>query len=424
MPHHQTRIQGLPVSGIAEEFGTPLFVYDAQSIGDDYRRLRDGLRPSVDIFYSLKANPNISVSACLRSLGAGAEVSSEAELFTALRAGFAPEDIIFLGPGKTARELAACVRAGIRAVVCESFGELRRLDRVAALSDRAARVPVMLRVNPPVPTSGSGLAMGGKPRQFGMDADLLRGSRAELASLRHLRVTGIHAYLGTRFLRHEDVVHNTRAVLAVAGRLSEDLGIPLGTVDFGGGIGVAYFEHEKDPDLGALVDGINDAVDDFARTHPGCRFILEAGRHLTAASGTYVVRVLDVKESMGETFVVADGGTNHHMAAVGVGSFVRRNFPLGVLDHRGEPSTMRCTVTGPLCTPADVLAKNVTLAAVRPGDLLGVGRSGAYGPSASPGRFLSHGYPAEVLVHDGKAHLVRRRDTLDDLLDPQTLVEL
>ncbi|MGZ0199389.1 diaminopimelate decarboxylase [Streptomyces sp. RM1] len=423
MTDQQARFQGLPVSGITEEFGTPLFVYDTDTIRADYGRLRAGLRPSVDVYYSLKANPNLSVAAFLRTLGAGAEVSSEAELVTALRAGFAPEDVIFLGPGKTAGELEACVRARIRAVVCESLRELRTLDALAARSGTPGPVSVLLRVNPALAATGSGLAMGGRPRQFGIDADLLRRSRAELAALRHVRVEGIHAYLGTRFLRAQDVVQNTRGILAEADRLGAELGIPLRTVDFGGGVGVAYFDGENDPDPGEITDGINAAVDDFARDHPDCRYILEAGRCLTAASGTYVVRALDVKESMGETFVVTDGGTHHHMAAVGVGSFVRRNFPLRVLNRHGAPATTRYTVTGPLCTPADVLAKQVALPEIRPGDLLGVERSGAYGPTASPGLFLSRGYPAEVLVHEGRAHLVRRRDTVDDLLSAQRLVE-
>ncbi|MFF7725828.1 diaminopimelate decarboxylase [Streptomyces sp. NPDC008001] len=424
MNEHEFHVQGLAVSALAEEFGTPLFVYDTDVVGAAYRRLREGLRPAVDIMYSLKANPNISVCAYLRSLGAGAEVSSEAELVTALRAGVAPCDIIFLGPGKTRRELRACIRAGIRAVVCESLGELRLLDSLAAEAGDAGRVPVMLRINPGFSAPGSGLAMGGKPRQFGIDTDTVRRSRDELSALRHVRITGIHAYVGTRFLRHEHVVHNTRGILDEAARLAADLALPLETVDFGGGVGVAYFDNEKDPDVQELVSGVNEAVDDFSRNHPGCRFIMEAGRWLTAAAGTYVVRALDVKESMGESFVVADGGTHHHMAAVGVGSFVRRNFPIRVLNRLGQPTTARYTVTGPLCTPNDVLGKRVELPVVRPGDLLGVACSGAYGPTASPGRFLSHGYPAEVLVHQGRAHLVRRRDTVEDLLSPQRLVEL
>ncbi|MER5521312.1 type III PLP-dependent enzyme [Streptomyces sp. NPDC002763] len=427
MTDPQAPYGGISFAALAKEFGTPLFVYDTEVVAASYRRLRTGLQPSVDIFYSLKANPNISVCAFLRSLGAGAEVSSETELVTALRAGFAPEDIVFLGPGKRDAELEACVRAGVRAVVCESLGELRRLDEIAARGGRTAPLPVLLRINPAFPTAGSGLAMGGKPRQFGIDTEALLRARDLLAGLRSVRVTGVHAYLGTRYLQTEPIIRNTVGILTEAARIARALDVPLDTVDFGGGIGVAYFDSEKAPDIGAIVEGVNAAVDTFAQDHPRCRFIMEAGRCLTAASGTYVVRVLDVKESMGEWFAIADGGTHHHMAAVGLGSFVRRNFPIQVLDRAGRPDLPNAgqyTVTGPLCTPHDVLGKRVALPAVRPGDLLGVGLSGAYGPTASPGHFLGHGYPAEVLVHSGQAHLVRRRDTAEDLLSPQRLVEL
>jgi diaminopimelate decarboxylase len=152
--------------------------------------------------------------------------------------------------------------------------------------------------------------------------------------------------------------------------------------------------------------------------------IMELGRFLTATAGTYVVRARYVKESMGESFVVADGGTNHHMAAVGVGSFVKRNFPVRHLENRAAGASRPYSVTGPLCTPNDVVAKKVRLPEVRPGDLLAVERSGAYGPTASPGLFLSHGFPAEVLVHGGRAHLIRERDTTEDLLAKQRLVDL
>ncbi|WP_374116932.1 diaminopimelate decarboxylase [Streptomyces sp. MNU76] len=461
MSAQRVQVQGKSFGELAEEFGTPLFVYDADVLEGTFRELRGLLPESVDIFFSLKANPNISVCAFLGARGAGAEVSSYAELVTALRAGVAPEDIIFLGPGKDLRELTACVETGIHAVVCESLEELRQLDRLAAEVDAEAdvkaeaepdadadavaearavadrRVPVVLRVNPAFSTKGSGLAMGGKPRQFGIDEEELRDAKSELAELRNIRVRGVHAYMGTRFLHHEDVVRNTREVLAAAEDLAGRLGFPLETVDFGGGLGVAYFDNEDDLDLTALGAGMRAAIAPFATRNPGCRLIIELGRFLTATAGTYVVRARYVKESRGETFVVADGGTNHHMAAVGVGSFVKRNFPvvhLGPGQAQGqaqeqvsgsasEAPLRRYTLTGPLCTPNDVVAKKVELPEVRPGDLLGVQRSGAYGPTASPGLFLSHGYPAEVLVHRGRAHLVRERDTTEDLLAKQRLVD-
>jgi diaminopimelate decarboxylase len=416
------RPQGVPISGIAESFGTPLFVYDADVLRSAYQSVREGLHPAVDVFFSLKANPNVSICGYLGSLGAGAEVSSMAELLTARAAGVDPADTIFLGPGKTRAELEACVAAGIHAVVCESLDEVAELDAVAAAAGRDD-VGVLLRVNPDFHAKGSGLAMGGKPRQFGVDADQVRRARGTLGRLRRVRMLGFHVYLGTRFLGADDLVDNTREILALAQDLAADLAVPLRTVDFGGGFGVAYFDNEKDLDLGATIAGINAVVAPFAAAHPDCRLINELGRYLTALCGTYVVRARYVKESMGERFVVADGGTNHHMAAVGIGSFVKRNFPIRSLTrYTAEPVDVY-TVTGPLCTPNDVIGKKVALPPVRPGDLLGVERSGAYGPTASPGLFLSHGFPAEVLVHNGTAHLIRQRDQAEELLAKQRLVD-
>ncbi|MEU3626932.1 phosphopantetheine-binding protein [Amycolatopsis coloradensis] len=418
----ELRIQGVPIGAIADRYGTPFYVYDADILRETYRDLRDRLHPAVDIFLSLKANPNISVCGYLGVLGAGAEVSSLVELMTALQAGIAPRDIIFLGPGKSRAELAACVEAGIHAVVCESLEEVTLLDEVAA-ERKVGQVPALLRINPDFHTKGSGLAMGGKPRQFGIDQSLLLAAGATLAAAPRVAVKGLHAYMGTRFLGHDDIVHNTRQILATAAELARRLGIPLDTVDFGGGFGVAYFDNEKDLDLAALTTGINGVVEPFVAAHPEVRLINELGRYLTARAGTYVTRALYVKRSAGEEFVVADGGTNHHMAAVGIGSFVKRNFPIRSLTRYRDDAVRAYTVTGPLCTPNDVIGKRVPLPVVEPGDLLGVERSGAYGPSASPGLFLSHGYPAELLVHDGVAHLVRERDRPQDLLAKQRLAD-
>ncbi|MEV6235578.1 diaminopimelate decarboxylase [Lentzea sp. NPDC051838] len=410
-------VQGHPISALAEEFGTPLYVYDGDVLREVYRSLRGLLDPRVDILYSAKANPNVSICAVLRSLGAGIEVSSLVELITAHRAGADVRDILFLGPGKSREELLACVEMGVHAVVCESLDEVEQLNDLHV----PGGVDVMLRVNPSFTAKGARLSMGGKPRQFGIDQAVLLRSRSFLRSLKHVRVMGVHGYMGTRILDASNVVENTRGILAAAEELSAELGFDLETVDIGGGFGVPYFENEKDLDVEALALGVNAAVADFLGRN-SCRVITELGRYLVGWCGTYVVRARYVKESMGEWFVVADGGTNHHMAAVGIGSFVKRNFPVRSLTRYEEPAHRPYNITGPLCTPNDVVAKQVALPEVHPGDLLGVERSGAYGPSASPGLFLSHGYPAEVLVLDGTPHLVRRRDTAEDLLGKQQLI--
>ncbi|MFB8765394.1 diaminopimelate decarboxylase [Nocardiopsis alba] len=415
--HH---VQGIPISRLAEEFGTPMYVYDADVLCGRYGGLREALHPSLEFFYSLKANPNISVYSVLRRAGARAEVSSLTELRTAQRAGAAAEDIIFLGPGKSREELEACVEDAVYAVVCESIQEMRELDEIAERLDRD--VDVLLRVNPSFTVKGSGLTMGGKPRQFGIDEERLLSEAGLLKGFPRLRCIGVHVYMGTRILSSETIVRNTERILDLAERLSVAMDFPLKTVDVGGGLGVGYFQGEDEIDLVALADGLNPLIEGFLSRRPDTRMIMESGRYLAAPAGMYVVGVRYVKTSMGERFAVADGGTNHHMAAVGIGSFVKRNFPMRLLDAdtgRGGPEEWN--VTGPLCTPNDTLGKRVSLPPLRQGDLIGVERSGAYGPTASPVHFLSHGHPAEVLVLDGRPHLVRERDRVEDMLGRQFL---
>ncbi|GAA4715843.1 type III PLP-dependent enzyme [Phytohabitans rumicis] len=410
------QIQGITAAELAAQYGTPLYVYDGDSLRGQFTTLRELLHPDLEMFFSLKANPNVSVCALLASAGARAEVSSLVELRTALLAGVRPGDIIFLGPGKSEQEIAACLDEGIYALVCESFGELVLID--AAARERGMIAPVLLRVNPAFAVKGSGLTMGGKPRQFGIDEERLFAETDLVKTYPAVRLVGVHAYLGTRILDEQVVVENARRIFALAERLATHLDFPLEAVDIGGGLGVAYFAGERDLDPAVLAQLLNPVVADFLSRHGGTRLLLELGRYLTAPAGTYVVRVRYVKESMGEWFAVADGGTNHHMAAVGIGSFVKRNFPMRLLNRDGD-GTGPWHVTGPLCTPNDTLGKAVELPELRVGDLVGVLRSGAYGPSASPVLFLSHGHPAEVLVDGGRSHLVRRRDTADDLLRQQ-----
>ncbi|SCG76310.1 type III PLP-dependent enzyme [Micromonospora coxensis] len=402
-------------AALAEEYGTPLFVYEADTIAAQYTGLRQRLHPAMDVFYSLKANPNLALCGQLRALGAGAEVSSLLELTTAREAGVPPGDIVFPGPGKSREEIAACLDAGIYAIICESFEELELVDELAR--ERGVRARVALRVNPAFAVKGSGLTMGGKPRQFGIDESQLFA----LPGLRlaHLRVVGVHVYLGTRILDEAVIAENTRRILTLAERLAAHLDFPLEFVDVGGGLGVAYFDGERDLSVARLTDLVNPVVADFHDRHRSTRLIMELGRYLVAPAGTYLVRVRYVKTSMGERFAVTDGGTHQHMAAVGIGSFVKRDFPLRLLGRPADGPLARWTVTGPLCTPNDTLARAAELPDLRRGDLLGVLRSGAYGPSASPTLFLGHGHPAEVLVRDGVGHLIRHRDQVADLLRQQ-----
>jgi diaminopimelate decarboxylase len=405
---------------IAEEFGTPCYVYRAEDLERSFAEARQVVGDATRIYYSLKSNPNMSVYAVLQGAGAMAEVSSLAELRVAQICDTDPEHILFLGPGKSRRELVECLTARVRIVV-ESLEELDLIETEAARLATTCRA--VLRVNPGFRGKGSGLTMGGAPRQFGIDQELLQQFLALGERAPHVRVEGVHVYMGTRILAADAIVENTRAIFELAESVARVQRFDLAFVDVGGGWGVPYFEKEAPLDLDALRVGMRPLFEEFARRYPDTVTAIELGRFLSGPAGTFMTQVRYTKTSVGQSFAIADGGTNHHMAAVGIGSFVRRNFPIEVLDGEGGESS-EWTVTGPLCTPNDALAKSVTLPHLRRGDLLGIGMSGAYGASASPGMFLSHGYPAEVLVRDGRAELIAEPDSTERILERQRLAAI
>ncbi|MCS1352491.1 diaminopimelate decarboxylase [Mechercharimyces sp. CAU 1602] len=417
----QYRVQGKSLSALADEYDTPLYVYDGHVMVNTFRSLQECLSNEFEFFYSLKANPNLSVYALLQQLGARAEVSSLTELEIAIRAGTPAENIIFLGPGKSMTELIACIDYGIYAIVCESFGELEQIERLA--QQRGRIVDVALRINPAFTVKGSRLTMGGKPRQFGIDEEQVLEQLPLVRSYRHIRMLGVHVYMGTRILEADVIAQNTEKIFALTRRVEQRLGYTLDMVDIGGGLGVPYFDQEQELDVVSLANKLNPLVESFRGDHPHTRIIMELGRYLVGMSGILVTRVRYKKDSFGETFLIVDGGTHCHMAAVGIGSFVKRNFPIRHVEKYQCDPTHSYHITGPLCTPNDQIGKAVMLPEVEVGDLLGLFHSGAYGPTASPVLFLSHGFPAEVMVYKGEAFLIRERDTTADMLRKQRLLD-
>jgi diaminopimelate decarboxylase len=413
-------IQGLSFTEIAAQYGTPCYVYDADVITDTYRRVRDSLDDGVQIFYSLKPNPNISVVGLLASLGAGAEVCSLGELRSALAAGVPAGRILMTGPGKSVQEITELVSLDVRAIICESFPELRMIDSIAAELGRRPRV--LLRVNPAHGVTGGRLTMAGRSRQFGIDEAIVLEATSTVADHPHVDIIGVQIYTGTRILDADVIVQNTERALDVAGQVADQLGIDVRMVDLGGGIGLAYFEGESDPDEATFVAGINRAAREFRAKHPGAIIAMEPGRYLVGQSGTCVLRVRYVKESRGDKYAITDGGSNLNMSAIGLGTYVKRNFPTVLLSD-DRPLDGPWSITGPLLTPTDVLTKQAPMPALRPGDLIGILRMGAYGPTASIAYMNGQGYPAEILVLDGVAHLVRERDTAEDLLRKQILID-
>jgi diaminopimelate decarboxylase len=266
--------------------------------------------------------------------------------------------------------------------------------------------------------------MGAKPVPFGIDEDQLGEVVNQILQLPQLQIVGLHLFVGTQILDAQVLLTQYRAGIEIARKLSTLLSRPLTTVDFGGGLGVPYFGHEHRLDLATLKVGLHQLVSELqddpvlAET----RFVVEPGRFLVAESGIYIARVLDVKSSRGKTFVITDGGMHHHLAASGnLGQTIKRNFPVAVLNRLDEPAAQSVDIVGPLCTPLDVLARNLEVPPVVVGDLIGVFQSGAYARAASPLGFLSHPAPAEVLVEGSSARLIRRRGNAEDYLADQEI---
>ena len=413
-------IGGVAISELAARYGTPLFVYDASVIDRKWDLLRNTLPPEFSIYYSVKANPSQAVLKRFLAKGAGLEIASAGEFHQAQNAGCPPEKIVFAGPGKTEAELELVLGQGIGEIHVESLREAERI--VAIARRRGMRARVALRVNPGGDAEGGAMRMGGRPAPFGVDEENLDESLSQLLAMDALEIAGIHVFIGTQILDFEVLLGQYRKGLEIARRAAAILKRPLSTLDFGGGLGIPYFAHEKSLDEGKLREGM-DALIAGVRGDPsfsGTRFFLEPGRYLVGESGVYVTRINDIKNSRGKKFLIVDGGMNHQLAASGnLGQTIKRNYPVAVLNKLGHPDGEVADVVGPLCTPLDVLARGINLPNAEVGDLVGVFQSGAYARSSSPLGFLSHSAPPEVWIDDGGHRLIRRRGEPDDYLRDQ-----
>jgi diaminopimelate decarboxylase len=394
---------GISIEAIAAHYGTPLFVYDRQTMEQALITLRAALPACFEIYYSVKANPNRAILKHFLKHGCGLEVASAGEYLKARAAECPPERILFAGPGKTVAELEFVLREGIGEIHLESRLEA---ERIAALSMRIGRqVKVAIRVNPSEETQGGALLMGGKATPFGVDEENLDPLVDYLQAEPSLDLRGIHIYAGTQILDVDVMISHYRKALQLARRMAMRSGKPIGTVDFGGGLGIPYFSYEAPLALDSLKDALAQLITE-TRNEPcfqGTRFLAEPGRFLVAEAGIYVARVVDIKVSRGKKFIIMDGGMHHHLAASGnLGQTIKRNYPIAVLGKLDQPAEETVEIVGPLCTPLDVLGRSVNLPKADVGDLIGIFQSGAYALSASPTGFLSHELPVEVWIERGR----------------------
>lgn len=403
-------VGGVSAGKLAEKHGTPCYVYDRKIFDDNLDALRNALPQRFSISYSVKANPNQAILRHFLSRGCGLEIASAGEFHQALQAGCDPRQILFAGPGKTVAELELVLSNGIGEIHIESITEARRIGDICARLHTRANVAI--RVNPAGEAEGGAMRMGGRPAPFGVDEEILDEVLRLVLEDAALNFQGIHLFTGTQILDSRILVNQYRHGLTVARRVVARTGRPLHCVDFGGGLGIPYFPHERELDLAKLHTALATlfAEVDSDAAFAGTEFLIEPGRFLAGEAGIYLTRINDIKVSRGKKFLILDGGMNHHLAASGnLGQTIKRNYPVALLNKLDDPVEEAVDVVGPLCTPLDTLARNVTLPRAEIGDLFGIFQSGAYARTASPLGFLSHATPPEIWVDAGEDTLVRSR---------------
>ena len=395
---------GVDLATIARAEGTPLYVYSRRAVERRYRRLDDALAGYPHrIHYALKANSTRGLIEVLRAAGAGADANSGAEIAVARRAGFAPEDIVFTGVGKSAAELEAAVGAGLHAINAESAGELERIDRIAQA--RGVRVRVAVRINPDVDAaSHPGISTGSRAHKFGVPIAHARGVCREAAARPGLRLVGLHAHVGSQLTTLGPVRRTAATIAAFAAELRDD-GVRLEHVDLGGGLGISY---DGAPALEAA-DYAGALLEAVAPT--GLSLLIEPGRWIVGPTAVLLATVVDVKPQGGDRhFVVVDAGMSELLRPALYDAYHR----IAPLVARSGPDTT-CDVVGPLCETTDVVGLGRSMVLPEVGDLLAVLDAGAYG-SAMASNYNRHPLPAEALVEEGGWRLIRRRQTVDDLL--------
>lgn len=398
--------EDVAVADIAEQFGTPCFVYSRATLERHYlayQQALDGIPNKV--CFSVKANSNLAVLNVLARLGAGFDIVSGGELTRVLAAGGDASKVIFSGLGKTRAEIEQALRAEIHCFNVESNAELDRINEVAL--DLGLRAPISIRVNPDVDAGTHPyISTGLKENKFGISSEQAIEAYRRAAQMAGIEVVGIDCHIGSQLTNIDPFLDAIDRLLAMVDLLDSE-NIHLSHFDMGGGLGVTY--HQESPPLPAdLMAAVKTRFVDRNMT-----LLLEPGRSIAANAGIFVTRIEYIKCTDHKNFAIVDGAMNDLLRPALYGAW-QEIIPVKL--QQGEPSVY--DVVGPICESADFLGKDRSLA-LNPGDLLAVRSSGAYGFVMSS-NYNSRPRAAEVMVDGSSVHLVREREELSDLLKLET----
>jgi diaminopimelate decarboxylase len=398
------RCEAVSLDVIANDVGTPCYVYSAGAIREQYRLLRGAMRNlDARLHYSVKANSSIAILALLREMGAGLDIVSGGELFRALKAGYSGRDIVFSGVGKTRREMEEALKAQVLLFNVESEQELTVLDSVAKRLGVIA--PVALRVNPEVlvDTPHPYTRTGEKGMKFGIPFDEALAVAKVAAKLKNVSLRGLDMHVGSQISQFAPYEVGVQRLLHLRGEIERDTKTRLEYLDIGGGLAVTYDE-ERPVDVGQFGEAIGALVGGS-----GLKIMLEPGRFLVGNAGVLLTRVLYRKRSGGKEFIIADAGMTDLLRPSHYNAYHR----IEAVKPTGK--TTVADVVGPICESGDFLALDRQIDDAQPGDLLAVQSTGAYGFVMSS-NYNSRPRAAEVLVDGAKFAVITRRESYDDLI--------
>ncbi len=402
------------LSELAEEMGTPLYVYSKNQIVENYRSIAGAGMPYT-VCYALKANSNLAILKLLAGEGAGADVVSAGEIHLAIKAGFPPEKIVFAGVGKREDEIEYALSRKVLSFNVESIQELQLISLVALRLNTKAHVS--LRINPDVDAeSHPYISTGLKHNKFGIDAAHVLEAFQMASTMQAIDVVGIHTHIGSQITRVEPYVATAKFIVELLNKL-RDQKISLSRIDLGGGFGVQYVNallHEALP-VEPNTNGVALSARDFLAAvlpmleQTGCSIWIEPGRSIVADAGLLLSKVLYVKENSGKKFVIVDAGMNDLLRPSLYGAY-HQVVPVKIETYEHE----KVDVVGPICETGDFLARDRMMSKLKRGDVVAVLTAGAYGYSISS-NYNARPRPAEILVNGDKIRVIREGETLDNL---------
>ncbi len=406
----QLYIEKVSLDAIAAEFGTPCYVYSANSIRDAYNRYQTAFAESgldSSLCYAVKANSNLAILRLLAGLGAGADVVSGGELFRAHTAGISPAEIVFAGVGKTAAEIDFALTKHIRAFNIESAGELALIEQRARASSNSD-IAIAIRCNPDVEAATHPyITTGTHNNKFGVTFAQARELALYIARSDVLHLHALQMHIGSQLLTVQPIAEAFRRLLTVAAEIEKQSGQPLEYLDIGGGLGVRYTDEEPAQPL-ALAQAIAKIMAAHGRRY---RLVAEPGRYLVAEAGTLLTQVLYLKSQAEVNFAIVDAGMNDLLRP----ALYQAKHQIVPLREGQNIGSQIYEVVGPVCESGDWLGHNVELPRLEGGSRLAILSAGAYGFTMAS-NYNSRLRPAEVLVDGSGVELIRRRETFEDLV--------